>query len=48
MENIIFRLLIQMAHLSVKLTAVAEEIDKIYETIGNQEFIDMIKELEHK
>lgn len=48
MKDIILKLLVRIAHLSGKLTATAEELDKIYEIIGDQAFIDMIKQMEQK
>jgi hypothetical protein len=36
-------LLVAIAHLSEKAQAFAEELDKIYDIIGDQAFLDMIK-----
>lgn len=43
MKDKILKILIRLAHLSEKLNALAEEIDELYEVLGDQAFIDMIK-----
>ena len=48
MREEFIKLLVCIAHLSEKASALAEELDKIYDLIGDQAFIDMLKKNEEK
>jgi hypothetical protein len=48
MKDKILKILVRLAHLSEKLNALSEEVDRLYEVLGDQAFIDMIKSEESK
>lgn len=43
MADKIIQLLIRIAHLSEKLKSVTDELDKIYDVVGDQAFIEAIR-----
>lgn len=43
MENKFLEILRIMAHLSEKLKSVSEELDKMYSSLSDTEFIELIK-----
>lgn len=43
MEDKIIEILVRMAHISENLKNLADELDKMYEIIGDSAFIDMLK-----
>ena len=43
MKDKIIEILIRVAHLSEKLKGVTEELDKIYDVLGDSAFLDMVK-----
>ena len=43
MKDKLLKILVRLAHLSEKLSALGDEVDKMYEVLGDQAFIDMIK-----
>lgn len=48
MRDKFIKLLLCIAHLSEKASALSEELDKMYDLIGDQAFIDMLKKNEEK
>lgn len=48
MKDKIIEILVRLAHLSEKTKAFADELDKIYELLGEQAFLDLIKTQEQK
>jgi hypothetical protein len=48
MREKFIKLLLSIAHLSEKASALAEELDKMYDLIGDQAFIDMLEKNEEK
>lgn len=48
MKDKILKILVRLAHLSEKLKSLTEEVDTLYEILGDQAFIDMIKSEESK
>ena len=43
MKEKIIEILVRMAHISEKTKMLAEEIDKMYDVLGDAEFLDMLK-----
>lgn len=39
----LLKILVRLAHLSESLKTLTEEVDKLYDVIGDQAFIDMVK-----
>lgn len=48
MKDKILAILVRLAHLSEKLNVLADEVDNLYEVLGDQSLIEMIKSEQQK
>lgn len=48
MKDKVIEILVRIAHLSEKAKMLGEELDKMYETLGDAEFLDMLKKYSEK
>ena len=48
MKDKIIEILVRMAHISENLKNLAEELDKMYDVLGDSAFLDMLKKESEK